>query len=117
MARHDRLLVWRQAKHLAVCVYKASEQWPSTSRFGLTDQARRAALSVPANIAEGAGRYGTREFKRYMDIALGSLGELHSHLSVAHELEYLTDEEWKAIEEQHTSVSKLAWLLAKSLRR
>ena len=76
MIAYERFDAWRAAHHLALELYRATDTWPRSERFGLTIQMRRAALSVPTNIAEGAAKRGSREFRRFLDIALGSLAEL-----------------------------------------
>jgi four helix bundle protein len=76
MAPYERLDAWRMAHRLALLVYKVTDDWPTEERFGLTIQVRRAALSIPENIAEGAAKRGHREFRRFLDISLGSLSEL-----------------------------------------
>jgi four helix bundle protein len=80
------LLVWRKAKALAVGVYKATEGFPEHERFGLTNQMRRSAVSVPSNIAEGQGR-GTRpDFANFLRVARGSLQELETQIDIAIDL-------------------------------
>ncbi|MBA3258908.1 MAG: four helix bundle protein, partial [Gemmatimonadales bacterium] len=69
--RHERLKAWVACHELALAVYRCSRDWPSTERYALTSQARRAAYSAAANIAEGAAKHGARTFRRYLDIALG----------------------------------------------
>ena len=76
MMPYEKFEAWRVTHEMALEVYKVTEQWPSSERYHLTAQTRRAALSVPTNIAEGAAKRGVREFRRYLDISLGSLSEL-----------------------------------------
>ena len=73
---YERFEAWKLAHELALEIYRISERWPAAERYQLTSQVRRAALSVPTNIAEGAAKKGVREFGRYLDIARGSLSEL-----------------------------------------
>lgn len=76
MVPYERFDAWKIAHQLALEVYALTEGWPSNEKFGLTAQVRRAALSVPTNIAEGSAKRGPRELRRYLDIALGSLSEV-----------------------------------------
>ena len=116
MARHERLLAWQRSHQLTIAVYRATAGWPVSERYGLTSQARRAASSVGANIAEGAARYGAREFKRYLNIALGSLGELENHLRLALDLEILTMQDFEHLAGLANEAGKLTGLLARSLK-
>ena len=76
MRPFDRLEAGRVAYDLALAVYRETKTWPQDERFGLIAQVRRAAFSIPANIAEGASRRGRKDFARYLNIALGSQGRL-----------------------------------------
>jgi four helix bundle protein len=72
----EKFEAWKVTHELALAVYRATEKWPKSEQYELTGQTRRAALCAPTNIAEGAAKRGTRELRRYVDIALGSLSEL-----------------------------------------
>jgi four helix bundle protein len=76
MIQHEKIETWQLAHRLALEVYTATERWSQAERYELTSQVRRPALSVPANIAEGSGRCGAQELRRFLNIALGSLAEL-----------------------------------------
>jgi four helix bundle protein len=78
-----KLKVWQGSRVVIHGVYGITEQFPTSERFGLVSQSRRASVSIAANIAEGCGRFGNREFGRFVNIALGSASELESHLLVA----------------------------------
>jgi four helix bundle protein len=78
---------------LLVAVYDVSKSWPHRERFGMTDQLRRAAFSVPSNIAEGQGRRGPKEFLHHLSIANGSLCEVETCVIAAHRLGYIDDAE------------------------
>jgi four helix bundle protein len=87
MARSYReLLVWQKGIQLTVLVYQLSKAFPREDLYGLTSQMRRAAVSIPSNIAEGAGRLNTPEFRQFLGIARGSSFELQTHLTIAKEL-------------------------------
>jgi four helix bundle protein len=83
------LEVWQKSIVLARQVYDSTKNWPREEVYGLTNQVRRAAVSVPSNIAEGQGRASTREFIHYLSIARGSLYELETQLLLAQQLGYL----------------------------
>ncbi len=78
----DRLRVYRESVNLTASVYRFTETLPTSEQWDLTRQLRRAAVSVPANIAEGAGRGDARDFARFVRIAIGSMSEIQSHLDV-----------------------------------
>jgi len=88
---HERLDVWRDSMDLVEMIYRLSAAFPDSERFGLTAQARRAVISVPANIAEGAARRSTPEYVRFLSIARGSLSEVSTHLQIARRLGYTSD--------------------------
>ncbi|TCD27264.1 four helix bundle protein [Pedobacter psychrodurus] len=86
------LKIWNKAIDLAVDVYKATSTFPSDERFGLISQSRRAAVSIPSNIAEGAGRNSVKEFNNFLGIANGSSYELQTQLVIANKLAILESE-------------------------
>jgi four helix bundle protein len=90
MGSYRELKVWDKAHRLTLSVYAATRGFPREELYGITSQIRRAAASVPANIAEGRGRYGNAEFGRFIQIALGSASELDYHLLLARDLDYLS---------------------------
>jgi four helix bundle protein len=116
MAPHKRFIAWQECNKLVIVVYKATESFPRYELYGLTSQARRAAFSAPANIVEGASRKGRNEFRHFLDIALGSLGELEYILEVAAELEYLKKEVYEALQAQQKRARFFTWKLKSSMR-
>jgi four helix bundle protein len=86
---HEELRVWKLARSVAVVVYRVTATLPAGERFGLQAQMRRAAVSVVANIAEGAGRNSTADFGRFISISLGSLAELETHCILCEDLGFL----------------------------
>jgi four helix bundle protein len=87
---YSDLLAWQRAIDLVVIVYQLSAAFPREELYGLTSQVRRAAVSVPSNIAEGQGRWSTNEFVQFLGIAHGSLREVETQLTIAVRLGYLT---------------------------
>jgi len=117
MMPFERFGPWQRAHYLALDVYKVSARWPVQERYGLISQARRAAYSIPSNIAEGSARRGSNEFARFLNIALGSFSELTYLLYLARDLGYLSAEEWSALEERRTVTGKLLWSLYARVRK
>ncbi len=89
---YEDLAVWQRSVAPATRLYKVTAQFPSEEKFGLISQTRRAATSIPANIAEGSGRGSTREYIQFLLMARGSLMEVETHLIIAHNLEYVGSE-------------------------
>ena len=88
---HKDLEVWKKSMDLVSNIYKITESFPNKELYGLTNQIRRAAVSVPSNIAEGAARNSKKEFIQFLYIALGSLSELETQIIIANRLEYLNN--------------------------
>jgi four helix bundle protein len=110
---HHKLDAWKISRQLVASVYRLTKLFPKEELFGLTNQMRRAAVSIPANIAEGAARTGTREFVQFLNIARGSLSELETHLLIAVDLDYMRGQD--PIFDLVSRVSRLLTGLHKSL--
>jgi four helix bundle protein len=111
MMRYERFRAWHAAHALALEIYRLTDGWPRVERFGLTAQLRRAALSAPANMAEGAAKRGPREFRRFLDTAIGSLSEVCYLLRFARDYGLLTRETWQAVEDLRGQAGRLTWRL------
>ena len=109
MIAYERFDAWRAAHELTLELYRATDTWPRSEQFGLTIQVRRAALSVPTNIAEGAAKRGSKEFRRFLDIALGSLAELSYLLRFSRDYGLLSEEAWLKLETHRDQVGRLTW--------
>ena len=107
------LQVWHKAKDLAVHIYKLTDLRDFRRDFGLRDQMRRAAVSIPSNIAEGDERDTNRESVRYFYIAKGSLAELLTQVIIAQEVGYLTEDEFTFFHKQCDSIGKMLGNLIK----
>jgi len=110
------LEVWKRSVDLTEAVYRQSGEWPKEEKFGLTQQLRRAAASVAANIAEGAERNGTREFLHFLGIAKGSLAEARTFLVLAGRLNYLDETALRDLQRQSEDISRMLAGLTKSLQ-
>jgi four helix bundle protein len=112
---YERFDAWKVAHSLALEVYRITDGWPPSERYQLTSQIRRAALSVPTNIAEGAAKRGSREFRRYLDIARGSLSEVSYLLRFSRDRGIIDCETFNALDELRNQTGKVMWGLYSSL--
>lgn len=111
------LLAWQLSVRLAVAVYRATDQFPSTQRFGLTAQLQRAAVSVPSNIAEGHGQGSRGAYMRSLGIARGSLKEVETQLEIAHQLRFLDDAKHAELQDLCDRISRLLTNLRRALAK
>ena len=116
MRDFNKLAVWRKAHALTLAVYRASHSFPKEEQYGLTSQARRAAASIPANIAEGCGRSGDAELARFVTIAAGSASELQYHLLLATDLGYIAADIYQPLHQQVIEVKRMLNGLHRSLK-
>jgi four helix bundle protein len=117
MASYERFTAWNLSYELALKVYEATDSFPKSELYGLTSQARRAAFSVVANIAEGAAKRGRQEFRRYLDVALGSVTELQVALRLARDRGYLSAESWAQLERLRNRAGAVTWGLYRAVAR
>jgi four helix bundle protein len=113
--RYERFDAWKVSHELALAVYSITRTWPRSELYGLTSQLRRAALSAPTNIAEGSARRGRAEFRRFLDISLGSLSELAYLLRFARDCTLLSAEAWENLQSLRDQAAILTWRLARSM--
>jgi four helix bundle protein len=114
---YQELDVWQRGMKLAELAYRLTKRFPREELFGMTSQIRRAASSIPANIAEGWGRQGTREFQQYLRISQGSLRELETHLLLSQRVSLCSEEEAQPLLAEATILSKQLVNLMRSLDR
>ena len=115
MQPYERLAAWREGYALALATYRATIAFPKYELYGLTSQTRRAAYSVVANLVEGQAKRGIREFRRFLDISIGSLAELSIAFRLARDMGYLDETAWSSIESQRKRAAFLIWKLYRSL--
>lgn len=111
------LAAWQAAHRLTLAVYKATEKYPAHERYSLVSQSRRAVFSAPLNIAEGSSRRSAADFRRFLDIAHSSLGELEYALILGQDLEYLKPEHWTRLEALRRQAATLTWRLMQAVTR
>lgn len=112
---YQDLRVWQQSMSLAKEIYQLTGSFPASERFGLTAQMRRAAVSIPSNIAEGHSRSGSKDFYRFLSIALGSVAELETQIIVSADLNFLNLEIHREILFRLNSIGKMIRGLQKSI--
>ena len=117
MESYRELLVWQKAHALTLTIYRVTKEFPSSEKFELTSQIRRAAASIGANLAEGSGRRGSAEFHRFAQIALGSATELDYHLLLARDLGYLPTQSHTELEASLNEVRRMLTGLIQKLAR
>jgi four helix bundle protein len=110
------LIAWQKAMALVTAVYRATGDWPREEFYGLTSQVRRAAVSIPSNLAEGHGRTGSREFAHHVSIAYGSLCELETQVLIAEQPGYANTDTSARLTAQMMEVRRLIRGLLRSLR-
>ncbi|MFY9622386.1 MAG: four helix bundle protein [Pyrinomonadaceae bacterium] len=113
MRPHHKLDAWKQAVELVTEIYRRTDSFPKEERYGLTSQIRRAAVSIPANIAEGAAGFSSKEFARFLSNAQGSASELETELLIAHRLGYLDETNFSQLVSQLKRIGRLTTGLSK----
>lgn len=111
---YKKLLAWTKTDELAFKIYLATKQFPPDELFGLTSQLRRAALSIPTNIAEGMGRQNKKETRQFLNIALGSIFEVEYLLEFSKRLNYLSETNYSNLDRLRKEAGALLWGLHKS---
>ena len=116
MPSHRDLVVWQRSMALARRIYQVSEHFPPREVYGLTSQLRRAALSIPANIAEGHGRRTEGMFAQHLDIALGSVAEVDTFLQMAADLAYLTPDLHRELAAELEEIRRMVYALYRKIK-
>ncbi|MBE7470602.1 MAG: hypothetical protein DPW09_22875 [Anaerolineae bacterium] len=115
MHKYRELKVWQRAMAFTVTIYKESQKWPSDERFGLISQIRRAAMSIPLNLAEGAGNDSNQEFCRFLQYALRSAYEVMTAVDIARGLNFLSGERANTLLEEANEIAAMLVGLMKHL--
>jgi four helix bundle protein len=113
---YHKLAIWKEAHTFILLIYPIINTFPKYEVFCLVSQIRRAAISVPANIAEGHSRRTTKEFIQFLTIANGSLVEVEYYLELSRDLKYISDTEYKILNIQREKIGRLLHFFIKSLR-
>ena len=116
MRPHEKLEVWSRAVDFVTVVYRMTDGFPKEEKFGLTSQIRRAAVSVPANIAEGAARESPREFAHFLSNAQGSASELATELLIAHRLRFLSEKGYSELNSELDNIGRMIFGLSQHVK-
>lgn len=115
MHRYKELKVWQKAIDLALEVYRITEKLPAEERFGLISQINRCAISIPSNIAEGAGRNSNKDFNHFLGISLGSSFELDTQMIISNRLGYVNNADFEEIEKELEYIQNMIVKLKQNL--
>ena len=113
---HRDLLIWQKSMLLVTEIYRKSHQFPNNEQYGLTSQIRRAAVSIPSNIAEGFGRQSTGDYIRFLNIAVGSLFEVQTQIEIALNLSFIQESEFTVIFESTREIDRMMSSLIQKLK-
>lgn len=117
MQNFKDLLIWQEAHQLTLKIYESSKGFPKEETFGITSQLRRAAVSIPCNIAEGCGRYTQKDFANFLQIALGSTNETDYLALLAKDLKYLSEDQYLDVQERLNKVRAMNINLIDKVRK
>jgi four helix bundle protein len=117
LKNYKELIVWQKAYQLCLDVYKVTKNFPKDEIYGLISQIRRAAVSIPSNIAEGYGRKTTREYIHALYVAYGSICELETQILISHDLDYIGSETFEKLLKEIGDVERMLKGLIKSLSK
>ena len=107
MRDFHKLIIWQRSHQLTLAVYRISKSFPKEEIFGLTSQMRRAVSSIPTNIAEDCGRASNKDFAHFLQIAIGSATEVEYQLLLAHDINYINDDDYQALTDETVVVRKM----------
>lgn len=107
MHNYHELKIWQEGRRLVKTIYEISASFPKEEMYGLTSQIRRAAISIPSNIAEGTGRVSDKDFSRFLDYAIGSLFELETQTILANDLNLIDANDFEIIQEDVKSLIRM----------
>lgn len=116
MQNYKKLAVWNESHKLVLQLYHLTKTFPKDERFGLTSQLRRSSISIPANLAEGCGRYSKNDTAHFFQIALGSLHESEYYLLLAKDLGYIDEREFNRLSDVFNNIRPMLFSLIKKIR-
>ena len=116
MHNYRELKIWQRSMDFVIRVYEISASFPTEEKYGLTSQLRRSTVSVPSNISEGAGRGTNKQFKRFLEISMGSINEAQTHIELAFRVKYLVKEVYEQLKDEALQIYKMILTFYNSLK-
>ncbi len=116
MHNYKEINAWQKARILVKEIYVLTESFPSSEKFGLTAQIQRAAISIPANIAEGSGRGSNKDFSRFLDIAIASSFELETEIILSYDLTFINEQNYNSILPKIQEIQKMLYSFQRQLK-
>ena len=116
MNNFRELIVWQKSISFVVMIYAITKKFPNEEKFNLVTQMQRAAVSIPSNIAEGAGRFTNPLFKHFLTISIGSAHELETQIIISEKLQYINEDDQKVLVTELTGIQKMLYALYNSLQ-
>ena len=107
MHNFRQLAIWKNGLEIASLIYLKTKEFPKDELYGLVSQMRRSAISIPSNIAEGSSKSSNKDFNRYLEIALGSSFELETQIIIAHELNFVSSEDYDELIKRLVAIQKM----------
>ena len=111
------LIVWRKSRELVKFVYELTKNFAEEEKYGLVSQVRRAAVSIPSNIAEGCGKYSPKEFLKFLEIANSFCYEIETQIIISMDLEFISFEDFNLVNEKIQEIQKMLFALRKSVNK
>ena len=115
MHRFKELEIWKRSRKFCSSIYQTTSVFPASEKFGLTDQLKRASISIPSNIAEGSSRNSNKDFIRFLRIAIGSAYEIETQLLIAHDLNFLANTQLQVLTKELEEIIKMISKFIKTL--
>jgi four helix bundle protein len=115
MHNYKELKIWKLAMKLAEKIYLITQKFPEEEKYGLKSQMRRCAVSIPSNMAEGAGRNGNKEFNQFLGIALGSLFELDTQVELSHSFKYISKADYEDVLDNIEQIRRMTYSFKQKL--
>jgi four helix bundle protein len=107
MHRFKELEIWKRGRLFCSQIYSMTSKFPDSEKFGLTNQLRRASVSIPSNIAEGSSRKSNKDFSRFLEITLGSAYEIETQILIAFDLKFISEQELNSLDKELSEIIKM----------